>query len=75
MNPRHLTFPSLLLLIAFTAGAENPNIQCARCHQKIYDSYQAATMALRHLLEFSPDDGKARRMLASIESNANSCGH
>jgi hypothetical protein len=36
---------------------------------------QAATMALRHLLEFSPDDQKARRMLASIESKANTCGH
>jgi hypothetical protein len=36
---------------------------------------QAATMALRHLLEFAPDDGKARRMLASIESNAKTCGH
>ena len=36
---------------------------------------QEAAMALRHLLEFSPDDHKARRMLASIESKANQCGH
>jgi hypothetical protein len=32
-------------------------------------------MALRHLLEFSPDDHKARQMLASIEGKANACGH
>jgi predicted CXXCH cytochrome family protein len=45
MNRRRLLFLPLLLLVALTAAAENPDIQCARCHQKIYDSYQATPMA------------------------------
>jgi predicted CXXCH cytochrome family protein len=36
---------------------------------------QAASMALQHLLEFSPDDGKARQMLAAIKSKPESCKH
>jgi Flp pilus assembly protein TadD len=36
---------------------------------------QAATMALQHLLEFSPDDGKARQALAAIQSKPETCRH
>jgi predicted CXXCH cytochrome family protein len=35
----------LLFLAALTATAENPDTACARCHQKIYDSYQSTPMA------------------------------
>ena len=34
---------------------------------------QAATLALKHLLEFSPDDGKARRALEAIETKPETC--
>jgi Flp pilus assembly protein TadD len=36
---------------------------------------QAAMKALRHLLEFSPDDGKARQALAAIETKPQTCRH
>jgi predicted CXXCH cytochrome family protein len=45
MNRRRIHLIPLLLLIAFTAAAENPDIKCAGCHQKIYDSYRATPMA------------------------------
>jgi Flp pilus assembly protein TadD len=35
---------------------------------------QAAVTALRHLLQFSPDDGKARQALAAIETERERCG-
>jgi Flp pilus assembly protein TadD len=35
---------------------------------------QAATMALQHLLEFSPDDGKAQQELAAIQNKRERCG-
>jgi Flp pilus assembly protein TadD len=45
MNRRRSYFIPLLLLVASAAAAENPDIQCARCHKKIYDNYQATPMA------------------------------
>src|SRR5580658_5531655 len=42
---RGLHFLPLLMLVALTALAENPDKACAPCHQKIYDSYQATPMA------------------------------
>src|SRR6201996_975509 len=45
MNLRRLSFIPFLLLVAFTAAAENPDIKCAACHKEIYDSYQATPMA------------------------------
>ncbi len=35
---------------------------------------QSATKTLEHLLGFSPDDGKARQMLAAIENKSRRCG-
>src|SRR6201996_441247 len=45
MNLRRLSFIPFLLLVAFTAAAENPDIKCAACHKEIYDSSQATPMA------------------------------
>lgn len=42
---RRLPFFLFLLVAALTATAENPDSVCARCHQKIYDSYQITPMA------------------------------
>lgn len=42
---RCLCFFSFLLVAVLTASAENPDRVCARCHQTIYDSYQATPMA------------------------------
>jgi hypothetical protein len=35
---------------------------------------RTATAVLAHLLEFSPDDGKARQALTAIESKPERCG-
>jgi predicted CXXCH cytochrome family protein len=45
MNLRRLRSIPLLLLVAFTAAAENPDIKCFACHREIYESYQATPMA------------------------------
>ena len=50
-----------------TAGMDLAMIECA------VGDPQAATTALRHLLEFSPDDAKARNLLAAIETKPETC--
>ncbi len=34
---------------------------------------QAATQVLRHILDFSPDDAKARQSLTAIETKPETC--
>jgi hypothetical protein len=36
-------------------------------------NHNVSANALRHLLEFSPNDGKARQTLAAIETNPETC--
>jgi predicted CXXCH cytochrome family protein len=42
---RRIALLPFLLAAVFAAPAQNPDKVCAGCHQKIYDSYQAAPMA------------------------------
>jgi Tetratricopeptide repeat/Cytochrome c554 and c-prime len=42
---RRLLFFLMVFAAGLAARAENPDTVCARCHQKIYDSYQRTPMA------------------------------